>query len=294
MTPHRRSTAARLARIHLRTGGLALARAELEALAGRDALDDDALLDLAEVRWRTGDLAGAGEAARAYLETGNEAAVALVVAAEAAVALGRPGEARRLAQRAIAHSPEPIDAVFAGIPRSGVWPIEPTEHAEQGPLFVQPAHVGVAPSIAPIIAPAPEPTFPSRAAAAEAGGGLWDEVSGPAGMPVSLPAPRDALDAGRAALSAADWDAAAVHLGIAIRLEPGLAAAVLGLVSAAPGAAMEILRGDALRLAGHEERARRAWATAIRTVQPTDERTIDASQTESTAGQPASSPKESS
>jgi len=38
-----------LARIHLRLGSLGLARAELEALAGQDALDADGLLDLAEV-----------------------------------------------------------------------------------------------------------------------------------------------------------------------------------------------------------------------------------------------------
>jgi hypothetical protein len=54
-----------LARIHLRLGSLGLARAELEALAGRDALDIDGLLDLAEARWRTGDLPGAGDAAQA-------------------------------------------------------------------------------------------------------------------------------------------------------------------------------------------------------------------------------------
>ncbi|HEX9044354.1 MAG TPA: hypothetical protein VF802_04935 [Candidatus Limnocylindrales bacterium] len=266
-----RSIAARLARVHLRTGSLSLARTELESLAGRDALDDEALLDLAEVRWRTGDLAGGGEAARAYLETGNEAVVALVVAAEAAVALGRPGEARRLAQRAIAHSAEPIDAVFAGSPRSGVWPLEPSDRGEQGPLFAPAPHLGVAPSIAPVIAPAPEPTLPARAAATDAGGGLWGDLSSPSGLPVSLPAPRDALDAGRAALADGDLAAAAVHLAIAIRLEPGLAAAVLGLVSSAPGAAMDVLRGDALRLAGHEERARRAWAAAIRATEPAAE-----------------------
>ena len=49
-----------LARLHLRLGSLALARAELETLAGRDALDADGLVDLAEARWRTGDIAGAG------------------------------------------------------------------------------------------------------------------------------------------------------------------------------------------------------------------------------------------
>src|SRR6476661_3109975 len=52
-----------LARLHLRLGSLALARAELETLAGQDALDEDGLVDLAEARWRTGDIAGAGEAA---------------------------------------------------------------------------------------------------------------------------------------------------------------------------------------------------------------------------------------
>ena len=34
-------------------------------MAGDGALDDEAIIDLAEVRWRTGDLAGAGEAAAA-------------------------------------------------------------------------------------------------------------------------------------------------------------------------------------------------------------------------------------
>ena len=54
-----RSAELRLARLHLRGGSYALARSELETLAGADRLDPDAVLDLAEVRWRTGDLAGA-------------------------------------------------------------------------------------------------------------------------------------------------------------------------------------------------------------------------------------------
>ena len=57
-----------LARLHLRLGSLGLARAELESMAGRNSLDDQGIRDLAEVRWRTGDLAGAGDAAAAYLE----------------------------------------------------------------------------------------------------------------------------------------------------------------------------------------------------------------------------------
>ena len=49
----------RLARVHLRLGSLAArARRARGAVGARDCLDDDGLLDLAEARWRTGDLAG--------------------------------------------------------------------------------------------------------------------------------------------------------------------------------------------------------------------------------------------
>ena len=68
-----------LARLHLRLGSLQLARAELEEMAGKAILDDEGLIDLAEARWRTGDLAGAGEAANVALASGNEAIVALVM-----------------------------------------------------------------------------------------------------------------------------------------------------------------------------------------------------------------------
>ena len=58
-----------LARVHLRLGQLALARAELEDLCRPDMPSTPSgLADLAEARWRTGDCAGAGEAARAHLE----------------------------------------------------------------------------------------------------------------------------------------------------------------------------------------------------------------------------------
>jgi len=116
-----------LAGLHLRLGSLALARAELETLAASSSLDGPGQVDLAEVRWRTGDLVGAGDAARVALEHGDEAVVALVVAAEAASTLGRPTEARRYASRALAAAGGPIDPVFAGMPRSGVWPADPLE-----------------------------------------------------------------------------------------------------------------------------------------------------------------------
>ncbi|HXQ95486.1 MAG TPA: hypothetical protein VN800_01050, partial [Candidatus Acidoferrales bacterium] len=95
-------TDARLAHVHLALGMFGLARAELETLAGRGWLDVPALADLAEVRWRTGDLVGAGEAADAHLQAGGEELVALCVAAEAAAAAGRAADARNLAARVLA------------------------------------------------------------------------------------------------------------------------------------------------------------------------------------------------
>src|SRR4029079_17399107 len=108
-----------LARVHLRLGNLALARAELEILGREGALDGPAQVDLAEARWRSGDLAAAGTAATAALEAGEDGAMLLAIAAEAAAALGRPNEARRLATRALELVGGPVDGLFSGMPRSG-------------------------------------------------------------------------------------------------------------------------------------------------------------------------------
>ena len=107
-----------VARLHLKLGSLQLARAELEEMAGHDTLDDEGLVDLAEARWRTGDLTGAGDAATVALAGGNEAVVALVISAEATAAAGRPAEARRLASRALELADLSVSDVFAGMPRA--------------------------------------------------------------------------------------------------------------------------------------------------------------------------------
>src|SRR3990172_4548278 len=100
--PQGRSIQARLAPLPLRTGMLALARAELETLAARGELDSTALADLAEARWRSGDLPGGGEAAVAHLDGGGAEPIALVVAAEALAARGRTADARATAERLLA------------------------------------------------------------------------------------------------------------------------------------------------------------------------------------------------
>ncbi len=191
-----RTTDLALARIHLRLGSLALARAELEALAGRDGLDGDGLVDLAEVRWRTGDIAGAGEAAAAALTDEEGPTVALVVAAEAAAAKGRPTEARRLATKALAAAEGSVDTIFAGMPRATAWPTDP-------------------------MAPPPSPTT------------LFDPPPGAARAAARVRRGRAALDAAAPSAAGTNGTGAAAEVAATTGLDPAAAAAAAAL--AAPG-----------------------------------------------------------
>ncbi len=280
--PHRRgdgprSIHLRLARLHLRTGAFGLARAELETAAGSGDLDDEALLDLAEIRWRTGDLGGAGDAADAYLAAGGGEALGYVIASEATAALGRPGEARRLARRALERAEQPLDSLFAGISRSGVWPHDPAAPAEPvGTLFAPGAGATVSRAWTPPAQPSSEQSSPgpgleSASPISPPGDGffgahepgLWDEhpeVHQPA--VAALPEAASEVAVARAALGAGQDAAAALHLALALRVDPSLAPAVLELAADRPGLAFDLLRGDAHRLSGDETEARRAYAAA--------------------------------
>jgi tetratricopeptide (TPR) repeat protein len=233
--PGRRAISLRLARLHLRMGLLALARAELEANAGRGSLDELALLDLAEARWRTGDTAGAGEAANAAIGRGAEDPLAYVIAAEAIAGVGRPAEARRLAARALEGGGLSLDEVFAGLPRSLIWPGE-----------------------APIADDAPPPAGHRTRAV--------DDDESPASA-----AAAEAFAGGRAALAAGNVALASLRLGVAIRLEPKFAQ---GVLTAIGGRAAEpylaLVAGDALRLLGREHEALAAFDRA-RGKEPTPE-----------------------
>ena len=79
-----------------------------------------------------------------------------------------------------------------------------------------------------------------------------------------LPTGEEELDLGRAALDANDPDEAAVRLGLAIRVAPALAPAVLDLIAGRTERAIALVRGDAYRLVGRELEARRAFADAAR------------------------------
>jgi hypothetical protein len=233
-----RPVALRLARLHVRMGSLALARAELESLAGRGMLDEDALLDLAEVRWRTGDLAGAGEAANALLARDRSDTLALVIAAESVAALGRPGEARRIAARALDGAAGSLDPLFAGIPRSLVWPSEPAAGDAEA---------------------RDEPGEPIARAPVTAGA---RQSRTPKAEPAS-PGAAEAFAGGRAALAAGDTAQAAVRLGVALRLESGYARDVLAAIGdRASDPALALVAGDALRLLGRESEALAAFDLA--------------------------------
>jgi hypothetical protein len=281
----------RLAALHLRTGSFALARAELETMAGNGTLDDDGLLDLAEVRWRTGDLPGAGEAAAAFLTSGRESVLALVIAAEATAALGRPGEARRLAGRAMEAADGPIEPLFAGLSRSPIWPQDPADPAEPAGRFfadeggrragrtvAAPAGAGAGTTNGPEGSAEPVGSRGDMAAQASGQGpdeavpaSLWDAHLHGAHPHAALPPPdmpngATVLDAARRAMETGDLEAAAVQLALVLRVSPGLAPAVLDVAGSTAGAELDLIRGDAYRLVGHEAEAQRAYASAIATL----------------------------
>jgi hypothetical protein len=285
-----------LARMHLRLGSLQLARAELETLASRDQLDLDGVVDLAEVRWRTGDVAGAGEAASLVLEDDDGPVLALIVAAEAAAARGRPTEARRLAEKAMAVANGSIDTIFAGMPRSSAWPPDPAAPPPAPTTMFDAPRTPSRPTGQRRRRSAAEPAVAARPTGATTEGGtevdaaasvdaaeaapsigLWDDdaaaaaeaaAASEADIEASMPSGDEALERGRAALEAGDLAGASVQLALVLRIAPTLAPAVLGLVGSDHRPGLALVRGDAYRLVGRELDARRAYADAARTDGP--------------------------
>ena len=301
-----------LARIHLLLGSLSLARTELETLAGRGSLDDDAIRDLAEARWRTGDILGAGEAATAWLEGHPNDILGLVIAAEAQAALGRPGEARRLAGRAMERADGSLDPVFAGMQRSSVWPVEAGsslgpigvlfDDLHPGPHAVHPlatatrgdgrsgATGATARSSGDGRGPASEPDVPDPTAGHAIGPSLWgDDAHGEAAADDVLD-PTILFHRARVALETGRTAEAATGLILALRAAPGLAPAILDLLAGRGEPILTLVRGDAQRVVGREVEAMRDHAAAagslaaggglIHEAAPTDAPPIEAETTE--------------
>jgi hypothetical protein len=189
----------RVARVHLRLGQLTLARAELEDLLRRDALDGEAMASLAEARWRTGDTAGAADAALTHIEAGGGDDVALCIAAEAAAAEGRASEARALMDRLPAADAATLDALFAGMPRRAFWPAGPVDRSDLDELRRGGDQRGAERLSGPS-GPPPTPRAPRAVADTAAGDETSPEIR-------SVPGPRAVIEA----TSGAEWDAAAAR-----------------------------------------------------------------------------------
>ena len=251
----------RVARLHVRGGAYALARAELEALAGSDSLDRDGILDLAEVRWRSGDLAGASVAAAAWLEDGADigaqGALAHVISAEAAAARGAVEAAAAHVEAAAPGLGDraTLDAILAGIAARASWPWEAEPPPAPPPVVPEPPTTTAAPAPAPTTTPAPAPPV---------GGG----IPGAALVPdaVVVPAAAQLARAGAALVGDAP-ERAVVLLSLALRADRAAAEAVLVALDAAEpepahAAAFAFVRGEALRAAGRHEESRIAYASA--------------------------------
>jgi hypothetical protein len=183
--------------------------------------------------------------------------------------LGRPGEARRLAGRAMAASDGLLDEIFAGMPRSTVWPVDtggPLEPA--GTLFADlgalPPDWSVDASESPEDAASADSDVErgdTLAPTIQAGPGLWDADH--VTVAPAMPDPSELLARARAALDADRPGQAAAGLALAMRAAPTLAPAVLDLIAGRSEPVLALVRGDAHRIVGHEAEALRDYAAAV-------------------------------
>ncbi len=278
----------RLARLHLRLGMIAAARAELEDLGRRDGLGVPGLAALAEARWRGGELAAAAEAAGQHLGAGGDDLVAIVIAAEAAAAAGRPTDARELVDRAGSLDAATIEALFAGIPRRAYWP-------SAGPTAQPPATPSGA-SVERATGAAGgrgvSHTIPGPEDVLAANGGLWGVEGAPgaevasSGIPPTHPVPHPAppptwveparekghadpeaeLETARGELADSP-DRGLLRLALVLRLDPTLAPDVLEAVRLRREPAALVIRGDAQRLMGRHLEAEAEFAEAAEVIE---------------------------
>jgi hypothetical protein len=289
------TTARELVGLHLLLGSLALARAELEELWRNAALGVPGLADLAEARWRMGDLESAAVAATAHLEAGGTRPIAMIVAAEAAAAAGRPAEARTHVAGLGDLDASGLGTFFAGMPQRAFWPSAPAVTAEPLVAFEgtprPPARAGRAAGRARPTGPAPatpdEPVdlAPSEATGREAAPGLWGDGGASPSQTRRSPARANAADTrpevqpaaepgsdatallgfGRddlAAGGAVRVEAGLARLALTLRLDPNLAATLVGVLAKRTEPAALVTLGDALRILGRALEAEAAYAAA--------------------------------
>jgi hypothetical protein len=281
-----RSTDARLARLHLRGGLLPLARAALEQMAGAGTLDRDAMADLAEVRWRSGDLEGAAESARAHVGNGGTEPIAVIVLAEDAARREQTAEADAAAAPIIERVGGAVDILFAGEARSAAWPAMDGGWMDTG--ATAPGRWGLLAGGSEVTAPTPETwqlaamvqaAIAAPAAGRPAAGIVAGHYSGQptASVVMSGRLAGEELEIVDRALADGQTAAAAERLGVLLRLDPALAPVILSaadkaLASAPSGRAglsvVHLVRGDAYRVLGRENEAAAAYQQAHQTLAP--------------------------
>ncbi len=263
-----------LARLHLRTGALLLAQAELEALSARAALSAPGLAGLAEARWRTGNLEFAAEAAADHLASGGTDPIASVILAEAAAAAGRPDDVvAHMAALGTISQPSLIE-LFAGMPHRADWSML---------AAVAPVDAVSAVAVSADDAPAEDdgPIGDRRAAPIDPEKGEVPPgaaTATPATRRTTAPAfpePEDLLATARDDLRSGESDRVGQgidRLGLAFRLHVGLAPQVVDLLARRPEPAALLVRGDALRSLGRILDAEASYAKAAAALERTSRR----------------------
>jgi hypothetical protein len=280
-----RSADARLARLHLRGGLLPLARAALEQMAGAGTLDVPAMADLAEARWRSGDLEGAAEAARAHQASGGAEPMAALILAEDLLRVGQVDDARRYAEYVLARTGGAADQLFAQEPRGEAWP-----EADEGWMpqdASAPGHWALLVGGSEVASPTPMSWLPAALTplseqlpegspgdeAPEGRGGVAS-VAGPTSTTAVVLTGRLAgqeLEQVDRSIDAGDVRGATGRLAVLLRLDPALAAIILSTADRVPGdrsvgpadlAALHLLRGDAYRVLGRDNEAAAAYRRA--------------------------------
>ncbi|MGD8485587.1 MAG: hypothetical protein PVG27_06420 [Chloroflexota bacterium] len=279
-TAPERTADARLARVHLRGGMLTLSRAALEGMAGAGTLDREAMADLAEARWRSGDVEGAAEAARAHQASGGDEPIALLIMAEDLARGGQEVEAAAIATAVGERVDGAVEQLFAFEPRSHVWPpmdegwmsVEAAEPGRFG-LLVGGSEVAAPSSETWRVAPLLQPPQPPLAPAPGGRGGL-DHPGGAtsaAAVVMSGLIAGEELETVEQSVSRGDISGATQRLAVLLRLDPALAPIILSAadrtVSVAPLdsrdlPALHLVRGDAYRALGRDNEAAAAYQAA--------------------------------
>jgi hypothetical protein len=272
---------------------LPLARAALEQMAGAGTLDRDAMADLAEVRWRSGDLEGAADAARAHQVSGGAEPLAALIIAEDLASRGGAAEARGYVDYVTGRVGGAVDQLFALEPRSPAWPAPDEGWMSQGAempgrfgLLVGGSEVATPTpttwQVVPVVQPAAsgstaagaadQPTPMGRGGATSPGG----QVSTTAAV-ISGRLAGQELEMVDRLLASGDSAAAVGRLAVLLRLDPALAPVILSAADRAarvrPSAgsalpAIHLVRGDAYRILGRDNEAAAAYRLAHQALPP--------------------------